>query len=265
MARRKKQTEAEPQETPESSDDSFGLPEIDYEPLKRDEPRDEVKEVTKEETVISTTETTFIPPEPVLDVPPPPVQERPAEEFTEENAYYEPPYSYSYEEERPSIWPKVLGVILLLLIAGGATWYFASYRPEQLALEARRNRENLALQEAEEQRRLAEQSQREQEELLKNPVTPPVTQPAAGSIETLSGRSGIYYVVIASSIDGDLIMDYAKKLSAKGITSKIIPPHGRIRFHRLSIAEGETYANAQATADGMKGGEYGDKLWVSRY
>ncbi|MEJ7645833.1 MAG: hypothetical protein WKF87_14660 [Chryseolinea sp.] len=265
MARRKKLTEEEPKEIPESSDDSFGLPEIDYEPLKRDEPADEVKEVVTEETLISTTETTFTPNEPVLDVPPPPVQERPAEEFAEENAYYEPSYSYSYEDERPSIWPKVLGVIVLLLLAGGAIWYFASYRPDQLALEARRNRENLALQEAEEQKRLAEESQREQADALKNPVTPTTTQAAAGSIETLPGRSGIYYVVIASSIDGDLIMDYAKKLSTKGVTSKIIPPHGKIKFHRLSIAEGETYANAQATADGMKGGDYGDKLWVTKY
>jgi hypothetical protein len=264
MARRKKQTEVEPQETPESSDDSFGLPEIDYEPLKRDEPADEVKQVVTEETTVES-ETTFTPPEPVLDVPPPPIQERPVEEFAEENAYYEPSYSYSYEEERPSIWPKVLGVILLLLIAGGAVWYFASYRPDQLALEARRNRENLALQEAEEQKRLAEQSQREKDEALRNPVTPPAAQPGVGSIETLSGRSGLYYVVIASSIDGDLIMDYAKKLSAKGVTAKIIPPHGKVRFHRLSIAEGETYANAQSTADGMKGGDYGDKLWVTKY
>ncbi|HTE33165.1 MAG TPA: hypothetical protein VK666_22430 [Chryseolinea sp.] len=263
MARRKKQNEDEPQENAENADDSFGLPEIDYEPLKRDVPADEV---IKEETVTSTTETTVTPPaEPPLEIPAPPVQERRKEEFAEENAYYEPSYSYSYEEESPSIWPKVLGIILLLAVVGGAIWYFSSYRPNQLAMEARKNRERLALQEAEEHKRLTEDSLREQEEARKRAAALPAEKPATGTIETLSGRSGRYYVVVASSIDGDLIMDYAKKLSVKGVTSKIIPPFGKVKFHRLTIAEGDTYANAQATADGMKGGDYGNKLWVIKY
>jgi hypothetical protein len=49
------------------------------------------------------------------------------------------------------------------------------------------------------------------------------------------------------------------------VTSKIIPPFGKSKFHRLAIAEGETYAAAQATADGMKGGDYGNEVWVVKY
>jgi hypothetical protein len=60
-------------------------------------------------------------------------------------------------------------------------------------------------------------------------------------------------------------MDYAKKLSSSGVTSKIIPPFGKSQFHRLAIAEGDSYANAQATADGIKGGEYGNDVWVVKY
>jgi hypothetical protein len=71
-------------------------------------------------------------------------------------------------------------------------------------------------------------------------------------------------VVIASAIDGDLIMDYARKLSAKGINAKIIPPFGNVKFHRLTVAEGETFAAAAQTAEGLKG-EYTDGAWVIKY
>jgi hypothetical protein len=250
--------EEERKENIENPDDSFGLPEIDYEPLKREEP-----ETIDEDPFASSSESSFAPQEPVLDVPAPPIQER--KEFGDDNAYYEPAYNYSYEEERPPIWPKILGVIALLAVAGALIWYFVSYRPNQLAMEARREREKLALAEAEEQKRLAEQAERERSDAANQAV---VTTPEAlppGTIETLTGRSGKYYIVVASAIDGDLIMDYAKKLSQKGVTSHIIPPYGKVRFHRLAVANGDTYANAQATADNMKGGEYGDKLWVLRY
>jgi hypothetical protein len=43
MARRKKQNEDQPRENPENADDTFGLPEIEYEPLKRDTPEEEKK------------------------------------------------------------------------------------------------------------------------------------------------------------------------------------------------------------------------------
>ena len=38
MARKKKQPTEEPQENLDNTDDTFGLPEVEYQPLKRDEP-----------------------------------------------------------------------------------------------------------------------------------------------------------------------------------------------------------------------------------
>jgi hypothetical protein len=252
------ENDEERKENIENPDDSFGLPEIDYEPLKRDEPGS-----GQDDTLTPETESTYTPQEPILEVPNPPVQEK--KEFGEDNAYYEPNYNYSYEEERPSIWPKVLGVLALLAATGGLIWYLVSYRPAQIELQARRERERAAAAEAEEQKRLADQAAREREEAAKQAQAQPPEALPAGTIETLTGRSGKYYVVAASSIDGDLIMDYAKKLSQKGVTSHIIPPYGKVKFHRLAVADGDTYANAQATADGMKGGDYGDHLWVLKY
>jgi hypothetical protein len=267
MARRKKQNEDQPQENQENADDTFGLPEIEYEPLKRDTPVDEQK--SEESSEVLSEPPAYTPDEPVSEIKEDEEeQEPPKEEFVEDNQFYEPSYSYSYQEEKPAIWPKVLLVLLLVAVAGGAVWYFMKYRPEQLRAEAQLQRDRLAAQEKQQKEaaaRLEEQRRLEEEQKKAAAATTTVEAPPAGTIETLSSRQGRYFVVVASSIDGDLIMDYAKKLSAKGVTSHIIPPYGKTKFHRLAVADGDTYANAQATADGMKGGEYGDKIWVIKY
>lgn len=191
-----------------------------------------------------------------------PDKEKIFEEKHEESTYQS---SYSYQRESPEVWPKVLGFIIILLIAGGAIWYFAYQRPKQLAEEEQERRELVAIQEEarrKEEARLAEAKRLDEQKTV---VAQAAATPKFGEIETLSGRSGRYYVVVASSIDGDLIMDYAKKLREKGIGSKIIPPFGKSKFHRIAVAGGDTYETTQATADGLKGGDYGDKIWVVKY
>ena len=59
-------------------------------------------------------------------------------------------------------------------------------------------------------------------------------------------------------------MDYAKKLSEKGVSTKIIPPFGGKKFYRLAIADDETVALAQTKADGAKA-DYGAGVWVLKY
>lgn len=259
MARRKNENEDQPQENFENADDTFGLPEIEYEPLRRESPKEET---IKEEPVEPVLETPTVDEE--TEAVPVAEDEEPAsEENTEDTQFYQPT---SYQDDSPAIWPKVLGIMLIVLIAGAAVWYFAIQRPKNLAAEAKQ-RELLAIQEQarrKEAERLAEERRLAEEKQKVETVVAEV-KPAAGTIETLSGRSGRYYVVIASSIDGDLIMDYAKKLSAKGATLKIIPPFGKTKFHRLAVSEADTYANAQAAADGMKGGDYGNSVWVVKY
>jgi hypothetical protein len=153
----------------------------------------------------------------------------------------------------------------LLALIGLGIWYFMMYRPAQLAKKEQEQRELAAIQEEARRKEADRQAALRREEEQKAAAALPPPKPAIGTIETLSGRSGRYYVVIASSIDGDLIMDYAKKLSASGVSTKIIPPFGKSSFHRLTVAEGDTYEATQATADEMKGGDYGDKLWVVKY
>src|SRR5688572_17737371 len=151
MARKKKQTTDPPPENLDNTDDTFGLPEVEYQPLKRDEP-EKVEEPPvdplPEEPVIKSDEA----PEVVIineapEVTPEPSPVEPAtfpfkddaihEEAARENVFdkrhtydedhqpYQP--SYSYQRESPELWPKVLGVVLLLALAGLAYWYFAVF------------------------------------------------------------------------------------------------------------------------------------------
>lgn len=286
MARRKKQNEEDPsndnQENPDHSDninndaadDTFGLPEVEYEPIKRDEPLEEPSEPVEEpvyETPVSNTENTDS-----IDNEPLPVYESREEELHSEDVYEEPPadepqefhsrYSYMEENNQP-VWPKVLAIVLLILLAGSAFYYFFSYRPQQQAaeqreLEIRENRDRELRAERERQaevKRLQDEAAQRRADSLAN-------IPKEGSIEKLSGRTGQYWVVVASAIDDDLLMDFAQKLSKDGKQVKIIPPFGKQgKFHRLAIDSRDSYADAQAAADGMKGGEFGDQLWVVRY
>lgn len=247
MARRKKTTDEQPVEVPSTNaDDNFGLPDIEYQPLDRTaEPEAQQPPAVESETNTQPT-----------------VAEEPVHKPISSSTY-ESSYTPVESSEGSSVAPKIIGVVIVILLALGATWYFAVYKPQKDAEAKALSEKNRKDAEAKEQARLAEE-QRLEEERRRAAEAAANAKPAEGTIETLGDRTGRYYVVAASSIDADLIMDYAKELSAKGVTIKIIPPYGKVKFSRLTIAEGDTYANAQKVADGLKG-EYTDALWVIKY
>jgi len=261
---RKKKPEDQPEENYDhnaANDDTFGLPEIEYQPLSRD---------------VSDAGTT----PPPVDLTPEPEPERTESHYTEEqqpitnttmdrddvhHTEYNSNY-YNEEDEGNSPWPKILGIAALLLIIGAAGWYFGWKKPKDDAAALRVQQEEQARIDSSrreqerrdaEQRLIAEENQRKADSVAN-------AKPPVGTVETLNARTGRYYVVIASSIDGDLIMDYAKRLTDKGQNAKIIAPYGKVRFHRLTVAEGESFAAAQQTAEQLKG-EYSDGIWVIKY
>ena len=258
MARRKK-PEDQPEESTDpnaGNDDTFGLPEIEYEPINRETTHTPDASPPKPEA--TTTQPEHIEEQPITHT----TMER---DEVRQNEYTTSTY-YNDDDESNSPWPKILGVLALLLVVGAAVWYFVWKRPADRAAAAEKaKQEEVARAEASrveeervaEQRRIAEEAQRKADSVA-------TATPVAGTIETLNERTGRYYVVIASAIDGDLLMDYAKKLSAKGVNPKIIPPYGNVKFHRLTVAEGETFAATQQTADGLKA-EYNEGAWVIKY
>jgi len=244
MARKKKGTEDENNENLQNksdSDDTFGLPDIEYKPLNREEE------------------------------PSTPVEEPQAEVSQPEQQQYEyeqkpePVAEYNFDEEGEGspAWPKVVGILLVVALALGAVWYFW-WNPRQL--EKERLAKELAAKEARDKAVQDSLAVIEQARLAaeKHRADSLASIPKEGAIETLSERTMRYYVIIASAVDDDLLMDYARKLSGQGVSSKIIPPFAKYKLFRLAVADSDTFASAQEVADAKKA-EYGDALWVLKY
>lgn len=244
MAKRKKDSE-EPisngNENSAGAEDNFGLPDIDYKPL------DELKEERAaapeiEETVQEESE---------------PVRSYEAESQPKASDFS----SYSDQEESKT--PVIIGlVIALVVVVCGYLIYQFVYVP-QAEKEKQELARIAAQKEKAEQERLAKL--REEEARKRREAEAAATAaPSSGEIISLTEKTGRYYVVVASAVDGDLVMDYAKKLSATGTGSKIIPPFGKWKYYRIAISDHDTFANAQSAADQVKP-TYGEATWVIRY
>lgn len=252
MAKRKTPSDEQGQdnENENVNDDSFGLPDIDYKPLEstqQEQTTTHKEEEKVEESVADRTAYTETTKE------------------TETRSNYTSSYSSYMEEENKSRAPVIIGVVVAIaVVVAGALFYFLVYQPQQEE-KARIAREALLQKQREEQlirdRQAAEEAARQR---AADSLAALNAQPKEGTIETLTDRTRRYYVVVTSAIDGDLVMDYAKKLSAKGVSTKIIPPFGKYKFSRLAIGDYDTFANAQASADAAKA-EYGGAVWVLKF
>lgn len=230
MAKRKDDQANENLNEGNSSEDSFGLPDIEYKPLEKEEPKAEESSTNSEES--------------------------PRE-----------PYSYTPAEEPKSNAPVIISIIigLVLIVAAFLVWQYV-YKP-QAAEKAKKElaAKNAAAKAAKEKAdRDAAEKAAEEQRRKDAEAAALAAKPAVGTIETLSSPTRRYYVVVASAVDGDLIMDYAKKLSAKGTSTRIIPPFGKWKFYRLTLGDFDTYALAQSSADSSKP-EFGEGAWVIRY
>ena len=75
---------------------------------------------------------------------------------------------------------------------------------------------------------------------------------------------GRYYVVVSSSVDGDLAMDYAKKLAGEGENVKVIqpPPDNKV-YHRVSV--GDYDSRDQAVSASASFSNYENGVWILKY
>lgn len=94
-------------------------------------------------------------------------------------------------------------------------------------------------------------------------ITALETKKEAGIVERVSSPSERYYVIVSSSVDGDLAMDYASKLAKEGINVKIIEPVVNSKvYHRVSIGDYDTWKEAETASASSTG--Y-DEVWVLKY
>jgi len=216
-----------------NDEDNFGLPDIEYKPLDQlNTSKPEVEPVRAEEETPET-----------------------QGGRSQETSVYE-------EEEEGSGSGRIIGWIVVLVVLVGA---FLAYRYVYVPKKEKEKQEQLAKEKALQMEKAKTDSLARiaEEERLKREAEANA-KPTVGAIETLGQRTGHYFVIISSSVDGDLAMDRAKKLSAKGVGSKIIPPFGKWKFYRLGIGDFDSFASAQSSADASKS-EYGDALWVMKY
>lgn len=230
-------TDQQGDDSNKESEDNFGLPDIEFKPLE---------------------EKPAAAPEPT---PTPEASEPTRPEPAPSSSGYEPSYeSPSGSSKAPIVLVLVIG--LVIAIAGYLIYAFV-IKPgnEQKAKQEQLAKEKAARDKAERERLEAEKAA-EAERLRKEAEAN--AKPAVGTIETLNGRTRRYYVIVTSDIDDDLLMDYAQKLAAKGISTKVIPPFGNKNFYRLAIGDFDTFALAQAKANESKS-EYGGAVWVLKY
>jgi predicted nucleic acid-binding Zn-ribbon protein len=295
------------------ADDSFGLPDIDYQPIDRsDETQDSsgtTEPVESEESTVDTTSETTTEqtedqaymyahrsevesPDAGTDFATESSDESSENIFgsTDENAEEVTAVETDNEEADSgqdeyvpgSYTPKessggsnigaIIGIIAVIILAGLGIWYFMYEQPRQAEIAAQEQRaseeaeqeardRDAAAAAAEEQRLAEEQAAREAEEAR---LAEESAENEPGTIETISERTGRYYIIVTSSIDGDLAMDYARDLAAGGNSVKIIAPYGNVKFHRVAVSNVETLAEAESRMNELKA-EYGDGVWVMRY
>lgn len=243
------------------ADDSFGLPEVDYEPLEEDEETkseeaEEASSTQEEETVTYSSDNDD-------------QEESSNEEEQQEEQQEYVPGSYTPPEEESSNVGKVVLLVLILVLTAVGIWYFGFHKPEADRKEqARIEQEQKAEAERIAQQQKAEEERKAQEEAdriaAEEAAAAEEAEPETGVVNTISERTGRYYVVVASAIDGDLAMDYANELAATGKNIDIIPPFGKSKFHRVTVDNQDTWASAENSASELKG-EFGDDVWVIRY
>ena len=161
-------------------------------------------------------------------------------------------------QQKASSWPMWAALGVILLLAGIFVYFFViegDPEPEKVAEVPETSVEAAVIPE-----------ETAPAEPVEDEWTAPVEEEpkAAGTVSSISSRTGRYYVIAGSFIDGDLAQDYAEELAKKGMDAKIIEPSGTRKFYRLSVKDGESLVDLQAELDSLRA-EFGENVWIVKY
>ncbi|NJN27602.1 MAG: SPOR domain-containing protein [Cyclobacteriaceae bacterium] len=230
----------------EEDEDDFGLPEIEDSDTKSDtlgDPYSNSWEEKKEEEYSYSNDTyANTDPEPDYTYK----EEDTDSEIEEEEDYKSSYYEEEYGKKKSPVGWIIFAVILIIAAIGGLFWWL--------------NRDQTPVVQAPP---VVEQKIVEPEPVIEEPEPTPEPVKQAGVFE-INQPTGRYHVIVASSLDVDLIRDYANTLANDGMTCNILAPRGNKKFHRLSVADYVSLNDAAVKAEQLKSTLNGD-TWVIRY
>lgn len=168
-------------------------------------------------------------------------------ESTEEeykSSYYEEEYG---QKKSPVGW-IIFGVFVLIAIIVAVFWWLNRDKPEPKPAPPP----------------VIEQPVQEPEPQVIEEEPEPIEPVKTAGVFEINEPTGRYHVIVASSIDVDLIRDYGNKLAAQGMTCNILAPRGNKKFHRLSVDDYVLLNDASIKSEQLKG-TLGEDVWVIRY
>jgi septal ring-binding cell division protein DamX len=87
---------------------------------------------------------------------------------------------------------------------------------------------------------------------------------ATGIVEIVSSPTNRFYILVSSSIDEDLAMDYARKLMREGNDVKLIAHRAnQLPFYGVAVGDYATRAEADAAFSSFS--NFSDKIWIFYY
>lgn len=249
------------------ADDSFGLPDLDFNTL--DEESEEEEKPAEESTdsdaehveeVADSSEEEPQAEEEVNEPEEEEIDEPEEEEIASVKPTYVPP-------EPESNTPKIVAVLIIVVLAAAGIWYFGFYRPQAAAEQARIEAAD-KLKAAEAAKVAAKKRQEEQRLAAETKANQAADEDEIASEEaifsTISEPTGRYYIVIESFVDSDMAADYGNELVTKGFSTALLSPRGKRKFHRLTMGDFDSFVDAQEGANKLKA-EFGEDLWVLKY
>jgi len=248
------------------ADDSFGLPDLDFNTLDEEsEAEEEAKEEETESEAEKVEETEEVIEEEVV------VEEEAREPYDAvepEDEEDETPIRAAYVPPEPeSNTPKIVAVLIIVVLAAAGIWYFGFYRPQAAAEQARIEAVNKL--KADEAAKAAAKKRQEEQRLAaeqKANQAADVDEIASeeATFTTISEPTGRYYIVIESFVDSDMATDYGNELATKGFSTALLSPRGKRKFHRLTMGDFGSFVDGQEGANKLKA-EFGEDLWVLKY
>lgn len=256
--------ELDPKSKNENSEDDFGLPDIEHDPESEDESKTDLGDPFEDKWEEPKQETDFASSDSSSDTFDSSTDETNEESFNDDldhlaaeeedhdgdfhSSYYEEEYN---QKKFPVGW-IIFSVFVVIAIIIGVFWWMNKDDSKPKVVEKSKPVVEQPIQQVE-----------PEPEVVTEPEPEPEPVKAAGVYE-INEPTGRYYVIVASSIDKDLVRDYANKLAGQGMSCSILAPRGKKKFHRLAVADFESLNDAALKAEQLKS-DMGDEVWVIRY